>query len=125
MHALHCVSLGEGGRGQKGGVRLYADQVGKDEKTIRQCRDAARVAEYCGVNPALSAKTQHLAAIHKLPEEAWPVAVEAMIAARLRPYYEKQAKERQGTRTDLGNIPANLPESSGETRDEAGKAAGI
>jgi len=49
-----------------------------------------------------------------------------MIAARLRPYYEAQAKERQGSRTDLGNIPQKIAEcKSRDSRDEAGKAAGV
>ena len=49
----------------------------------------------------------------------------AMIAARLRPYYEKQAKERmeagnnQHTKRPVEKIP------QGKARDEAGKAAGV
>lgn len=33
------------------------------------------------------------------------------VAEKYRPIYEKQAKERQGTRNDLKNIMVNLPES--------------
>jgi hypothetical protein len=58
----------------------------------------------------------------------------AMIAARLRPFYEAQAKERQeaalkqGNKTkhgDKSSIPEKIPESrkSRDSRDEAGKAA--
>lgn len=80
MHALHWVAKGNGGRGQKGGLREYASRIGRDESFIRQIRKAAEVAEKCGANSALLTKTQHLSAIHTLPESCWPVAVEAMLA---------------------------------------------
>lgn len=39
---------------------------------------------------------------------------------------EEQAKERQGKRNDLENIPENLPAcSTGDARDQAGKAFGV
>ena len=80
MHALHCVGLSEGGRGKKGGLSAYAEKVGKDTKTLRQCRDGAAVAEKVGVDPhLLQTKTQHLAAIHALPESCWQAAVEIML----------------------------------------------
>src|SRR5207253_920517 len=41
----------------------------------------------------------------------------AMIAARAKPFFEEEARERQGTRTDLG---ASLPGSAaGRARDKA------
>jgi hypothetical protein len=47
----------------------------------------------------------------------------AMAAARIKEYYEVEAKERQGHRSDIG---ANLPESStGRARDKAGEAMGV
>jgi len=80
MHALHCVGLSKGGRGQKGGLSEYAAKVGRDEKTIRQYRNAGQVAEKVGTSPELSEKTKHLSAIHSLPRECWQEAVEAMLA---------------------------------------------
>lgn len=48
----------------------------------------------------------------------------AIVAARLLPMYEAQAKARQGARTDL-NIPANLRESEkGEAAEKAAKETG-
>lgn len=48
-----------------------------------------------------------------------------MVAARFRDYYERQAKERQGKRTDLAeDIPANLP-GCADARDAAGKEFGV
>ena len=48
----------------------------------------------------------------------------AMIGAGLLPYYEAQAKERQGTRTDLKqHIVEKIPQ--GKSRDEAGKVVGV
>jgi hypothetical protein len=53
----------------------------------------------------------------------------AMIAARLKPYYEAQAKKRQReSGGDVRNktVPEKIPEprKSRDSRDEAGKAAG-
>lgn len=45
--------------------------------------------------------------------------------ARDRSIYDAQAKARQGARTDLKNIPANLPEGQKDARDAAGKAVGV
>lgn len=83
MHALHYVAKAKGGRGQKGGLSEYAEGVGRGESLIRRNRDGAEVAQkvahVCEVSKLLD-KAAHLAAIHKLPEEAWGVAVEAMLA---------------------------------------------
>jgi len=80
LHALHCVELGAGGRGKKGGMRGYAERVGKDEKTIRRAKDGAEVALKCGhVSAFLHDKTAHLAAIHALPQTLWKGAVETML----------------------------------------------
>jgi predicted outer membrane protein len=76
IHALHYIEPEEGGRGKKGGVRDYARQVGKDERYLRQLRDAAQVAETAELTPQFSDKAQHLAAAHKLPQSLWPVACE-------------------------------------------------
>ena len=79
LHALHCVGMSEGGRGKKGGLSAYAESIGKSEGFIRQIRNAARVAENLVANYELSDKTQHLAAIHALPSECWPDAVQTML----------------------------------------------
>lgn len=79
LHALHCVGLSEGGRGKKGGLSAYAEAIGKSEGFIRQIRNAAKVAANLVVNYDLSDKTQHLSAIHALPESCWPTAVQIML----------------------------------------------
>jgi site-specific DNA-methyltransferase (adenine-specific) len=47
------------------------------------------------------------------------------LAERKREILEAQAKNRQGTRTDLGNIPENFSGSSGETRDKLAADVGV
>lgn len=80
LHALHCVGLSEGGRGKKGGLSAYAEAIGKHKTTIGDFVQAARVFENCRVDPTvLQSKTQHLAAIHALPPECWPDAVQTML----------------------------------------------
>jgi len=50
-------------------------------------------------------------------------AQRAIIGARLKEYYAKDANERQGSRTD---IVENLPEcSAGTARDKAGDVVGV
>jgi len=80
MHALHCVSLSKGGRGQKGGLSAYAKVVGKDKSTVSKLVNAASVATKCGnVSTVLSDKVFHLSAIHALPDNLWKIVVGAMI----------------------------------------------
>lgn len=78
MHALKAVPKSDGGRGKRGGLRAYAESVGKDEKTLRDYYRAAQVVAgiNCGDIPAVLDKTHHLAAIHAAPTfeapEDWP-----------------------------------------------------
>ena len=44
-----------------------------------------------------------------------------LLALRLEPFAKAEAKKRQGTRTDKGNIP----QKSAESRDEVAKVAGV
>ena len=97
MHALHCVALSKGGRvkggdGNKGGLSEYAGKIGRDESFIRQIRKAAEVAEKVGVNSELSSKTQHLSAIHSLPEPCWQPA---MLRAKKTPRHMTERRVRE------------------------------
>lgn len=80
MHALHYVAKAKGGRGQKGGLSEYAEKLGRDGGLLTHYRNAAEVAQTIDSSQGLLDKAKHLAAIHKLPEDAWGVAVEAMLA---------------------------------------------
>ena len=55
---------------------------------------------------------------------SWPARRDA---ARLRPFYDAKAKERQGKRNDLNpDIQEKVPESANQqARDAAGKAANV
>ena len=85
MHALHYVEKSAGGRGQKGGLSAYAEAVGRKRQNVESYRDAAEVAGNLHNDMQVSdllTKAAHLAAIHKLPQAAWGVAVEAMLKGR-------------------------------------------
>lgn len=113
MHALHYVEKSAGGRGQKGGLSAYAEAVGKDVRTLRTNRDAAEVAVKIGDNPHLLKKSDHLAAIHKLPQESWSIAVDAML-------------KHAWSAKDPGEVVEKIPQpAQPKSRDEAGKAAGV
>lgn len=107
LHALHCVALSKGGRGQTGGLSEYAAKVGRSAGFITQIVNAARVADalkpFSQLN-GLESKTQHLSAIHALPQEAWQPAVEAMLAG------EWSAK-------DTGNAVSRVKEALAEKPD--------
>jgi len=80
LHALNCVALGEGGRGRKGGLSAYAEAIGKARQNVQTYRDGAEVAANLHIDmQVLGDKTQHLAAIHALPSECWPAAVQTML----------------------------------------------
>ena len=53
-----------------------------------------------------------------------PLYERARLALRLKPVIAERAKKRQGTRTDLNNIPEKLPECK-DSRDILGKMAGV
>ena len=48
-----------------------------------------------------------------------------VLALQMKPFLEEKAKRRQGTRTDLHNLPLNSAEGSGETREQIAKIAGV
>lgn len=83
LHALHCVALSKGGRGQTGGLSAYAEMVGKPRQNIQAYRDGAEVATKVHIDMhLLDGKAQHLATIHALPESCWQSAVAAMLAGQ-------------------------------------------
>jgi hypothetical protein len=47
-----------------------------------------------------------------------------MVALNLKPHYEAQAKERQ-IRKSADSVAEKIPEQKSDSRDAAGKAAGV
>jgi site-specific DNA-methyltransferase (adenine-specific) len=84
IHVLAAVQHGEKGRGKKGGLRVYADQVGRDESYLRQVRKAAEVFQAISENaesaPHFLDKAQHLTAIHQAPSDTWPMLARTLLA---------------------------------------------
>jgi site-specific DNA-methyltransferase (adenine-specific) len=82
LHALH-INFDKRGRGAVGGgMKEYASSVGKASATITEYRQAAKVMT--SINSVdrineMSTRAQHLAAIHALPQECWPAAVQLML----------------------------------------------
>lgn len=82
---LHALGLDMDKRGKGaagGGLKGYAALVGRAPSRITEYRQAAAVAT--GINSdvgisGLSEKAAHLAAIHALPPECWPDAVQTML----------------------------------------------
>ena len=81
LHALGVEFDKRGNGASGGGLKGYAASVGRGASTITEYRNAAKVAinSVDRINE-LSHKTQHLSAIHALPESCWQPAVEAMLS---------------------------------------------
>lgn len=72
------------GRGNSGGIRGFAKRRGISNTYAQECINAARAYLYCrekmtGQPVIFADKTQHLAAIHALPQSCWPAAVQIML----------------------------------------------
>ena len=78
---LSPLSRGVHFNGSGRGVREYAREIKRSPTSITFESQAARVFSQLNTTPAaaLEAKTQHLAAIHALPRECWPDAVQTML----------------------------------------------
>jgi ParB/RepB/Spo0J family partition protein len=82
LHALECVGKSNGGRGKKGGLKQYAEQMGKTQPYLTNLVQAAKVAKH--IAPAigladLNDKAHHLWVIHSLPRSAWQKMVEVTV----------------------------------------------
>lgn len=80
LHALG-IPKGKGGRGLEGGISEYATKMGKNEQNIGLYRQGAEVLRVVSdKTPTILLgfldKAAHLAAIHKAPEELWPMLAE-------------------------------------------------
>jgi site-specific DNA-methyltransferase (adenine-specific) len=113
MHALHYVEKDKRGNGATGGgLKGYAKALGKDPAHVTRYRQAASVLEsincISAINEDLLTKAAHLAAIHKLPEGAWSVAVEAMLKQEL------SAKDTQKAVEDALEAESEIPKSQAD-----------
>src|ERR1044071_9760564 len=82
LHALRCVGRAKAGRGKKGGLSDYAVKIGKSQQYLSQLVAAAKVVSALKSTSQLvdfSTRTQHLCAIHALPELFWPDMAQACL----------------------------------------------
>lgn len=81
IHAFKAVPTEKGGRGKKGGLRAYAERIGKAVSSITEYRQAAEVLEFvnCSDVRTVLDKASHLAAIHAAPESLWQILVRSML----------------------------------------------
>lgn len=83
IHALKVVENGNGGRGNKGGLSKYAEQLGKTHGYISQVRQAATVLNTIKPVSQLTGlvdKSQHFSHIHKAPQEVWQFLADEMLS---------------------------------------------
>lgn len=107
--------------GQKEKITLHEDKILDGRNRYNACKEAGIKPEFVtlksGEDPAtfVIAKNNH--------RRNLTTSQKAVVAAKLSEYYEKQAKERQGMRTD---IVEKLPQcETGRARDLAGKSVGV
>ena len=102
---LEDVSSVGAGRGNSGGIRGFAKRRGISNTYAQECINAARVYLYClGKMTAqaviFSDKTKHLSAIHSLPRECWPDAVQTMLD---KGWSAKETGEQVKAASDAGS----------------------
>jgi hypothetical protein len=104
-------------KGQKraGGLSEYAKALGYNKAYIIRLRQAAQVMEALKEKMVTQItvfmdKTQHLSAIHKAPQECWPLLVERMISEE---WSVKDTEQRVKNIVEvLGNLPRHQSEPS-------------
>jgi hypothetical protein len=121
LHCLKAVPLGKGGRGVAGGLREYARRIGKTHPYIFQMRNAAEVLSECrkmvSQLTVFSDKAQHLAAVHKLPQDRWPEFVEWIAQANPTvAEVEERVARALGPTTHPQPLGDHDPEEPGEPR---------
>ncbi len=107
---LSALEIGCHAYGLKhGNAKEYAAAIGKSGAFVSQVKSGFEVAKLSQLNfQDLQYKSQHLAAIHKLPEEAWGVAVEAMLKQEL------SAKDTQKAVEDALEAASEIPKAQAE-----------
>jgi site-specific DNA-methyltransferase (adenine-specific) len=84
IHAFEAVPVARGKKGE--GLKQYAERIGKKAPDLTNYRQAGEVARNLLDQPntfelsRFLGKAQHLAAIHKLPQECWQAGAEWIIA---------------------------------------------
>ncbi len=103
IHALGSVELSEGGAGKKGGLREYARQIGKDDRTIRDLKSAANVYQTAGLTPLFSDKATHLYEVSRAPETTWTLLCDSLQSATLTTVYDvsKAVRRAKGLESAL------------------------
>jgi len=103
-------------------IKLFEGKILDGRNRYRACLMVQDAAKYETVKT--DDPVAYVVSLNKHRRQLTPSQL-SMVGARIKDYYATQAKERQGKRNDLKNIPANLPESVGDARDLAGKAVGV
>lgn len=103
-------------------ITLFEDKILDGRHRYQACEELGiepNFIEYDGDSPASFVLSRNLARRHLTQSQ------KATIAVDLKPFFAKEAKARQGTRTDINgvNLKALFPGS--QSRDAAGKAIGV
>lgn len=107
IHALGAIELVAGGRGIQGGLSEYARQLSQSQSNITVYRHAALVllqikpiCQHIGFKDILK-KAQHLAAIHKAPQDLWPLLVNELLSREWSVKETEEAVKQVKDVTDL------------------------
>lgn len=136
VHIFNSVPDGEsGGKGNEGGIRMYARAMGVDERYVRILRNSGEVVENCGVDSALyKDKAMHLAQVHRLPEDQWSDWCEKILtqpekygsAAKVKEAVDMAldpSKRERLSRLDTKDRPLTLDEIIGTLKESCAALA--
>lgn len=105
-------------------VELYGGKILDGRRRWKACEIAGVTAKTVEVNPA--DPVAYVLSLNLHRRQLTP-SQRAMVAARARSIYDRQARERQATSMGGANpqLVENLPEAGARARDAAGKAIGV
>lgn len=104
LHVLKAVDRGKGGRGKKGGIAAWSEQMGKTRQLVQQYVNAADVVKHEKSLSGFLDYAWQLEVIHRAPESDWSVLVAAMLAGE----WSKEITETRVEAVKQFAIPEDL-----------------
>jgi ParB/RepB/Spo0J family partition protein len=104
LHVLKAVERGRGGRGKKGGISAWSEEMGKTRQLVQQYVNAASVIKHEKNLSGFTDYVWQLEVIHRAHESDWP----ALVAAMLKGDWSKDTTELRVEAVKQFTVPDDL-----------------